>query len=104
MDEGDEDGLGISTGLIRHPDGTFGVWARASVSGRTDVEPVESVLEDAHGLPASFPSEREAQLAAFDWIADMRRNAENTPPPGSTGVSGAIERADELSNPDSPEE
>lgn len=63
-------GLDVSSGLIRHGDGTFGVYVLLSFGGRDDVEPVRKVLADESGAPVSFATEREAQIAAFDMIED----------------------------------
>ena len=80
MDEGDEYGLDISTGLIRHPDGTFGVRARVSVSGRPDVEPVESVLETRVAGPLAFPPSAKPSLRPLTGLRTCAANATNTPP------------------------
>ncbi len=91
----------ISSGLIRRYDGTFGVYVLLSFAGRDDVEPVQKVLVDEFDAPVSFFTEREAQIAAFDTIQDVRRDTMSTPLPGSTLASeGEIERVDEA--PDMP--
>jgi hypothetical protein len=85
-----------SAGLIRHADGTFGVWVRPAHKGRDDGEPVQNELADESGAPARFTTERDAQIAAFDWIRDIRSEVVSKPPPGSTSASaGEIERASE---------
>jgi hypothetical protein len=67
-----------------------------SFAGRDDVEPVRKVLADESDAPVSFFTEREAQIAAFDWAQDIRQDALSRPPPGSTWASeGEIDRVDE---------
>jgi len=46
-----------------------------SFAGRDDVEPVRKVLADESDAPVSFFTEREAQIAAFDWAQDIRQDA-----------------------------
>jgi hypothetical protein len=70
-------GLNISSGLIRHRDGTFG-YVLLSFTGRDDVEPVRKVLSDESDAPVSFFTEREAQIAAFDWIQDYQARRDHT--------------------------
>jgi hypothetical protein len=91
-DENDNNELSISTGLIRHLDGTFGVYVLVSVPGREGGEPAQQVLTDDSGGPASFATEKEARIGAFDWLQDIRRYAMDNPPPGFSGFSeGRIE-------------
>ncbi len=50
------------------------------------------LLTDDSGGPASFATEKEARIAALDWLQDMRRYAMDNPPPGFSGFSeGRIE-------------
>jgi hypothetical protein len=80
-------GLEISSGLIRHEDGTFGVYMRFSSRAEDDIETVAKMLADDFGARARFATEREAQIAAFDMIEDNRRDMMSKPPPGLTWAS-----------------
>ncbi len=87
-------GLDIASGLIHHQDGTFGVYVLLSITGWDDVEPMRNVLTDQSGAPVSFATEREAKIAAFDWLEDTRRDTMSNPPPRLTWSSGEIEPVD----------
>jgi hypothetical protein len=89
-------GLNISSGLIRHQDGTFGVYVLLGFAGWGDGGPLRNVLLDESGAPVSFATEREVQIAAFGWIEDIRRDIVSRPPWDRPGASeGEIERVDE---------
>ena len=83
MSEQGDFGLDISSGLIRHQDGTFGVYVLLGFTGWGEGEPLRNVLADESGAPVSFATKREAQIAAFDVIEDYRRHMMSRPPPGS---------------------
>ncbi len=87
-------GLNISSGLIRRQDGTFGVYVLLGFTGWGDGGPLRNVLVDESGAPVSFVTEREAQIAAFDWMQDIRRDIMNSPSTRLRWASGKIEHVD----------